>query len=295
MKNTPIDSENLKEPVAHGSYDFPLQLYSDAEYYDKGLILYNHWHEEAEILFVTDGIMELVVDNISIFARKGTVVLIPPNLLHVAYQYQNKKCRFSSLVFHTDFIASKNADVIQTQQLEPFFDNTFVSSYVMYSTDRKYESVQQLLRELIPCYQTPHPYRELLIKGLLYQLLFHLLQKEEKHNEKSVSDYIHEERKKKVLGFIEENYQNPLNLEELAASVSLSKEQFCRFFKNSFRSTPMQYLNSYRINRSMNLLRETGLSITDIAIAVGYDSSNYFAISFKKMTGVTPSQFRNMT
>lgn len=295
MKTNPTASENLKEPVAHGSRNFPLQLYSDAEYYDSGMILYNHWHEEAEILFVTEGMMELVVDSISILARKGTVVLIPPNLLHAAYQYQNKQCRFSSLVFHADFIASKNADTIQTRQLEPFLDNAFAASYVMHSTDRKSQIVQQLLKELTENCQNLQPYCEMLIKGLLYQILFHLLQKEEKHNVKSSSDYIHEERKKTILSFIEENYQNPLSLEELSASVSLSKEQFCRFFKKSFRSTPMQYLNGYRISRSMNLLRETSLSIIDIAIAVGFDSSNYFAISFKKMTGMTPSQFRNMT
>ena len=295
MKNTPIGRESLKEQVSHGSQDFPLQIYPNVEYYEEGLIFYNHWHEEAEILCVTEGVMELVVDGVSFIARKNTVVLIPPNLLHVAYQYQKEKCRFSSIVFHPDFIASKNMDIIQTTQLSPFLGNNFVTSYVIYHTDRKCEFVQQLLRELMQCYHTPQPYRELLIKGYLYQILFHLLLKEEKYNIKSVNDYLNEDRKKKILTYIEKNYQNPVTLSELADSVSLSKEQFCRFFKGAFRSTPIQYLNQYRINRSISLLRETSLSIIDIAIEVGFDSSNYFAISFKKATGMTPSQFRNMT
>lgn len=295
MKNTPVGSENLKEQVSHGSQDFPLQIYSNMEDYEGEPFFYNHWHEEAEILCVTEGIMELVVDGVSLIARKNTVVLIPPNLLHGAYQYQKEKCRFSSIVFHPDFIASKNADIIQTTQLAPFLGNNFVTSYVIYYTDRKCELVQQLLRELMQCYNTPQPYRELLIKGFLYQILFHLLLKEEKYNVKSVSDYLNEDRKKKILTYIENNYQNPVTLSELADSVSLSKEQFCRFFKGAFRSTPMHYLSQYRIKRSISLLRETNLSIIDIAIDVGFDSSNYFAISFKKTTGMTPSQFRNMT
>lgn len=170
-----------------------------------------------------------------------------------------------------------------------------MSSYVIYGTDLKCEAVQHLLGELTAAYHASHPYRELLIKGYLYQILFHLLIKEEKHNIKSTSDYINEERKKKILRYIDENYQNPLNLDSLAKSVSLSREQFCRFFKKSFRSTPVSYLNRYRINRSMSLLRETGLPVIDIALAVGFDSSNYFAVSFRKATGMTPSQFRNMT
>ena len=79
MKIHPAVNDNLKERAAHGSHEFPIQVYQDMEYCENGLILYNHWHEEAEILFVTDGIMELVVDGISILAGKDTVVLIPPN------------------------------------------------------------------------------------------------------------------------------------------------------------------------------------------------------------------------
>ena len=161
--------------------------------------------------------------------------------------------------------------------------------------ERKNETVQQLLAELIYNYSSSEPYRELIIKGYLFQILYHLLQKEQKHNLKSVSDYVNEERKKKILSFMEENYQNPLDLDELAKAISLSKEQFCRFFKHSFRSTPVHYLNRYRINRSMDLLKETSMSIIDIAIEVGFESSNYFAVSFKKATGMTPSQFRKMT
>ena len=295
MNIDPAVNDNLKEQAAHGSHEFPLQVYQDMEYCENGLILYNHWHEEAEILFVTEGMMELVVDGISIIAGKDTIVLIPPNQLHGAYQYRDQTCRFTSIVFHPDFISSKNQDAIQAGQLNPFFENSFVSSYVIYGTDLKCEAVQHLLGELTAAYHASNPYRELLIKGYLYQILFHLLIKEEKHNIKSTSDYINEERKKKILRYIDENYQNPLNLDSLAKSVSLSREQFCRFFKKSFRSTPVSYLNRYRINRSMSLLRETGLPVIDIALAVGFDSSNYFAVSFRKATGMTPSQFRNMT
>lgn len=295
MKNHPEDSHNLKEQTVHGNHEFPLEIYANMEYHKKDIILYNHWHEEVEILFVTGGSMELVVDNISISAPKNTVVLIPPNLLHAAYPWGKEKGTFTSIVFHPDFISSKNEDIIQTRQLNPFLENSFVSSYVIYHTDRKNEMVMGLLREVIQAYERPQPFRELLIKGLLCQALYHLLLKEEKHSLKSVSDYINEERKKKILGFLEDNYQNPLTLDDMASSVSLSREQFCRFFKKSFRSTPVQYLNNYRINRAVTLLQETGMSVTDIAVRTGFDNSNYFAVSFKKATGMTPTQFRNMT
>lgn len=295
MKTNSENSLDFREQVKHGTSEFQLQLYRDVEYYENGQIFYNHWHEEAEIIYILAGEMELVVNGVSIFAKKNTTILIPPNLLHGAYQYQDRKCRFSSIVFHTDFISSKMNDCIQEKQLNPFFDDTFLTSYVLSSFDRSSEIVEKLLRSFEDCYIEEHPYRELLLKGYLFQILFYLLQREEKYSVKSTSDYVNEERKKKILNFIDENYSAPLTLLDLSESISLSKEQFCRFFKHSFRSTPINYLNQYRIDRAMILLRETSLSIIDIAFSVGFESSNYFSIAFKKATNMTPTQFRKMT
>lgn len=295
MNTNPISTDGIKEPVSHGTAEFPLQLYKDVIYRKAGLVFYNHWHEEAEILFVTEGELELVINDISIYAKRGTVVLIPPNLLHAAYQSTARKGSFSSIVFHPDFITSKNNDKIQKEQLTPFLDNTFVSSYIMNPTDQNSDLVQSLLQKFSELYVEQAPCKELMMKGYLYLLLFYLLQNEKKYNLKSSSAYLNEERKKHILTYIEENYQNPLTLQEMAASVNLSKEQFCRFFKQAFRSTPVSYLNQYRINRSMDLLTKSDLPVIDIAVSVGFDSSNYFSIAFRKSTGMTPSQYRKMT
>lgn len=295
MNTNPIGMDGIKEPVRHGTSDFPLQLYKDVVYRKSGLVFYNHWHEEAEILFVTEGELELVINDISIFAKKGSVILIPPNLLHAAYQDKNQIGSFSAIVFHPDFISSRNHDKIQREQLLPFFDNNFISSYAMNLTDPDSEIVHYLIDKLCEAYEKCPLYSELKIKGYLFQLLFHLLQNERKYNMKSPSAYLNEERKQTIISYIENNYQNPVSLQDLAAAVNLSKEQFCRFFKQAFRATPVNYLNQYRINRSIDLLCKSSLPIIDIAVSVGFDSSNYFSIAFKKATGMTPSQFRKTT
>lgn len=70
MKNISIENEQFKENVRHGTTNFPLQIYQNIENYEKNLIFYNHWHEEAEILYINSGEMEVVVDGVSIFAKK---------------------------------------------------------------------------------------------------------------------------------------------------------------------------------------------------------------------------------
>ncbi|MFZ8765368.1 helix-turn-helix transcriptional regulator [Enterococcus diestrammenae] len=295
MKINNTNSLNTKEAVQHGTADFKLQLYHNIDHVDNGLIFYSHWHEEAEILYILDGEMEIVVDSISLFVKKGTFVLIPPNLLHGAFQIYGQHCHFSSIVFHSDFIDSKSQDRIQKSQLTPFLDNTFLSSYILSPFDYNSEKMKSIFNDFHSCYCEVHPFRELLLKGYLLQMLFYLLQKEKKYEIKSANIHLQENRKKTILKYIEENYKNQISLQDLSQSVSLSKEQFCRFFKHSFRTSPIQYLNQYRINRACLLLGSTNLSVIDIALEVGFDSSNYFSIAFKKAIGMTPSQFRKTT
>jgi transcriptional regulator GlxA family with amidase domain len=98
---------------------------------------------------------------------------------------------------------------------------------------------------------------------------------------------------KKVLAFLEEQYQQSFTLADWASSIKLSKEQFCRFFKKYFHKTPIDYLIHYRIRRAADLLIHTDLPIIDVAFETGFESANYFTIAFKNKTKVSPREFRN--
>ena len=98
---------------------------------------------------------------------------------------------------------------------------------------------------------------------------------------------------KKILAFLEDNYQQPFSLADWASSIDLSKEQFSRIFKKQFNKTPIDYLLHYRINKAAHLLIHTDLPIIDIAFETGFESANYFTIAFKNKTKVTPREFRN--
>lgn len=295
MKEKHKQPNSFKEEIIHGTTKFPLEIYPNIDNCDHDLILYNHWHEEMEIIYIQEGLMELVINGTSIMAEKNMLILVAPNSVHGAYRHNNKRCEFTSIVFHPNFIESKTQDKIQTEYLEPIINNQFNYYHILQADEANNAFVRHLLDKFIQLNMSQQNYKELLLKGYLYQIMFHLLLEEKNMIKKTAIDYLVEERKKNILTFIELNYQNPLTLNDLANSLSLSKEQFCRFFKQSFRTTPIKYLNQYRINQATNLLRETTLSIIEIAFETGFENSNYFAISFKKTTGQSPSQFRKMT
>lgn len=94
--------------------------------------------------------------------------------------------------------------------------------------------------------------------------------------------------------YIEQNYQRPLSVDELAAHANMSASRFFPRFREKMGMTPVEYINQYRVNRAILLLiSNSELSIESIAEHTGFESSAYFRRVFKKITGVSPRKYRD--
>lgn len=93
--------------------------------------------------------------------------------------------------------------------------------------------------------------------------------------------------------YIQDHYHNPqLTLEKLADVLQVSSTYLSRLMKRELGHSFIHVLVQVRIQKAVQLLKETELSILDIALQVGYDSQHYFSTAFKKMVGVSPNQYR---
>jgi len=92
--------------------------------------------------------------------------------------------------------------------------------------------------------------------------------------------------------YIDENYHNPLSLEEVANYVYLSPYYFSHMFKKEVGMTFVEYLTEKRIRKAQQLLMTTDLPISDIAMSVGYPDPNYFGKVYKNITGMAPGESR---
>jgi two-component system response regulator YesN len=96
-----------------------------------------------------------------------------------------------------------------------------------------------------------------------------------------------------IRDYISKNYMNEtLSVKDISAHVFLSASYLCTFFKNETGQTLNQYLTEYRMEKAKQLLSDPRYRITDISSRVGYSDGNYFGKSFKKYTGMSPSEFR---
>jgi len=98
-----------------------------------------------------------------------------------------------------------------------------------------------------------------------------------------------------AISFIENHYDEPVSLGELAKIAHMSKRNFMRTFRKALGQPPIQYLIALRVARAAELLRDDSISITEAAFDAGFDDSNYFSRKFRQVMGETPRDYRRKT
>lgn len=99
---------------------------------------------------------------------------------------------------------------------------------------------------------------------------------------------------KRVTDFINENLDKNLNISYISKSVNISKSVLYRNFHSCFNCTLSEYINKVRVKRAEKLLKESEMSIEDVARCVGFSSVSYFSRVFKEKKGISPLAFRKM-
>ena len=128
--------------------------------------------------------------------------------------------------------------------------------------------------------------------GHLYLFLDYLTQSAKStklvQNSKMSDYYI-----KEAINYIEQNFQNNITIEDIAAVCGINRSYFGKIFRNSIGRSPQEFLMNYRMVKATELLKLTSLSIAEIGSAVGYENQLHFSRAFKTIYGVSPREWRN--
>lgn len=133
---------------------------------------------------------------------------------------------------------------------------------------------------------------ELMLLGHLYIFLSLLIQNNRKSSSYETKFLNQEKYVKRVIEFISKNYSGKISISEIALSIGLDRSYLYLIFKKLMKMSPQEFLINYRIERAVNLLQNSDLTIGDIARSVGYEDPLQFSKIFKKIKGMSPNQFR---
>ena len=248
-----------------------------------------HWHEDIQLIYMFAGRAELRTLEEAIPIQAGEGVFLNKNVVHQIRQGEG--CHYNSFLVPEQFLkfypGSPAADIV-----EKITTNQGLS-YLLLRPDGTWQTaVLQQLRELAELEQNKtdlYPYEVLTHLVFLWLILQKNVPLPPQKQENAVNT-----RMRCFLQYVEAHYPEKITLEQLAQSAHVSKSECLRCFRVSLQTTPYQYLIEHRLSCATRLLKETDLSIGEIAEQVGFHQVSHFGKCFREKTGCTPKDYRNM-
>jgi len=192
---------------------------------------------------------------------------------------------YISLFIHPDFLSGVSEFMYGKSKV--CFDN--ISS--IYSND-----LISYTNLFIKEFQNKHSGYEFILQSITLQIVIHLLRHCKSNIKLSELQKNHSKKDNinKVIDFLKSAYNYDFSLQQLSSIANLSPYHFLRIFKAETGKTPYNYLMDIKIENCKELLKGDQYSITEIALACGFNSPSHFSSVFKKRVGVTPSAYKEM-
>ena len=256
-------------------------------FYEKGYTaFFPHWHKKIEILYITGGSMQIICNNEIFQAYKGDIVFVNPDDVHSA-QCNFEDAEYVCIIIDADIFISNKLDICDKTILQ-----LHNSSYKIKSLIEDDSYLLSIIKKVLDENKTQDSKRLMLIKSNLYQFLIYCIcnhiRTESYQANKDNENYVVTE----LLKYIQTNYSAQITSKDMAEICGYTPSYFCRYFKNFVGKTPVEYLNTIRIKKAHEMLCNTNKTITEIALAVGYTSLNYFSRQFRNLFDCSPKDMR---
>lgn len=281
----------LLEPMDMPDPSFPLKVHHCHCERVGTLTFAQHWHEHLEFLYVVEGKARFSCNANSYDVGPGDLIVVNCADLH------HGVCLSDHLFYYAVIVDPELLHSHRIDSAEAKFITPIVRSRLRFVNRIENDSVvKNSLDELIAELERKEFAYELSVKACLYRLLAAMLRNHvaERMPEEELAARIRQlKRLEPALRHIEEHYAERLDVETLAALTGMSRFHFSRVFKALTSRSITDYINSVRIGRCEQDLRDTAKSISEIALEHGFSDIYYFSRLFKRYRGVTPSSLRS--
>jgi len=279
-----------------------LPIFSEYTYLPDNFVSHFHIHKVYHLVFVLDGSGVIEKDTTWVTLRAGDILIINPDEKHV-FVTESSHLNYFALNFYLipikddiEEILSNNTEefIAETKKLEELFNIKSKNSLAEYNSEF-FESIKQDITSFkgsLDGYLTGRNQEGYINKCLdfftnIVSKYFHV--EEGFVNPKHCHDII----VKKITEYIDNNLEKKLDLTGLSRDLGYNPTYLSSHFSRKTKMKMTEYHNIKRLEKACLHLKNTRESITDIALALGFSSSQHFSTAFKAYKKVTPRDYRN--
>ena len=244
-----------------------------------------HKHQRIEINHVKKGSCILHLDNESVTFRERETMIITSNVNHL-FEAGPEGTTLMQLEFLPDIFSLFNLNVgLEANDLAH-------TSVFLFSEENRLikivnnicivRTVQRIINELEA--KSPH-YQYLAV--MYYAELLILIYR---HMNEAYLPICTNDSLRKAIAYIRLNYYSNINVKDVAEHIGISERHLRRMFSQHLNLAPLDYLNQTRVNKAIELLRNTDISIKEVCFQCGFQSPQYFSRVFKQQTSISPRE-----
>ena len=287
-----ITNQFQKELKQHGNEQFPfLVSYQKLSEYESGSFMW-HWHPEIEITYVQKGTMCYKVNHMVYHLKEGDIVFNNSGALHSGTMENQKDCAYIPVTFDSRLIYGFFQSTVNSKYVDPVIQDSMLPAICIDQSEPWHKPFREYLLRIIDLDEKKPDCYELDITICLHSMWRLLLEHITYEPQASRENSLEYDRIKKILSYIEENYQNKITLNDIAGHIHLCESECTRLFKRHMNTTLFAFLQEYRIERSLEFLQDDQ-PVSAVADKAGFSDPNYYSKVFAKIKGCSPREYRN--
>ena len=286
-----ITNQFQKELKQHGNEQFPfLVSYQKLSEYESGSFMW-HWHPEIEITYVQKGTMCYKVNHMVYHLKEGDIVFNNSGVLHSGTMENQKDCAYIPVTFDSRLIYGFFQSTVNSKYVDPVIQDSMLPAICINQSEPWHKPFREYLLRIIDLDEKKPDFYELDITICLQSMWRLLLEHITYEPQASRENSLEYDRIKKILSYIEENYQNKITLNDIAGHIHLCESECTRLFKRHMNTTLFAFLQEYRIERSLEFL-QADQPVSAVADKAGFSDPNYYSKVFAKIKGCSPREYR---
>lgn len=260
-----------------------------------------HRHGYIQINYVRKGSGNHLINKNTVKISTGDIFIIPPYIPHMITTDPDDPLEIIEFEFSTKFILPDQQSI---EQCAGYLDFAYLEPFMVaedqlkprFNLNKQLQvDVEAILGEVLEESREHQPGYVLIVKALLLKLLVMIGRAYTREIEGTETEKTFQRYKSMIAlskDYIDAHYAQNLSLKEISDYVGYSQSHFCYLFKAITGKTAVEYINSVRVQKAINLLKNTKLSVLDISLEVGFNTISNFNKTFKLITGLTPRDYR---